>query len=346
MGFSNQLVSSFADAISKLNTFLAAEGFTTHHDAGNGEFAARITTGSQDITFALQWDTGAPNAGGIYQFLGAYNSGAAPYAQTDDSGNGAASTTDATLLGQRNIEIGNTPVEMWIFTDAAVNYFNCVIAKTAVDAVQFGSGSVLKYGDGDWTGGEYVYGHRQQGTVTAGTATLAGSTFLLDGLCVDSGAPQPTNMEEYAATIHMEDFPGMVANQKWQVNMGAQPLANLGTDRAAVHRGVCYGGFRAGMGPLQWGEFKGSLAAGLIPGYPINIWYYDDTSGSLGVGDLYGPMGRMRDVRGINIENYVLGDTKVIGSDTWHIFPSSKKATIAPFTATSMHQGIMYKEIA
>ena len=42
MAFTSQATSSLADCVSKLNTFLAANGWTTHHAPGSGEFAARL----------------------------------------------------------------------------------------------------------------------------------------------------------------------------------------------------------------------------------------------------------------------------------------------------------------
>lgn len=346
MGFTNQVVSSFADFITKLDVFLAAEGWTTFVDLVAGEFSARKTPasvpGTFDIAFALQWDTAAPGVAGIYQHLGAYNNVLQPFDQVDDSGNGAQSTTAATLALQRHVSLLAVPDEFWCFTDAAGTYFHCAVRRNTTDAIHFGAGALFLYGDGDITGGEYVYGHRIQTVFNNSVGILSGTSILLDGIAADGAFPIPSNMEEFAATIHLEGFPGAVASQKWQVNMGNQLTTNLGTDRAAIARGINTGGFRAGCGVLQWGEFIGSLASGLIPGYPINTFYREFTAVPHRT---HGPLGRMKDVRGINIANFVIGDTVVIGSDTWHIFPSFRKFISGALTNTSGHQGIMYKEI-
>ena len=233
---------------------------------------------------------------------------------------------------------------MWIFTDAAGTYFHVVVDRLdGTDAQHFGAGALALYGDGDITGGEYVYGQRFEQGVTTSVAVLPGSTTLLDGFAVDATPPTGlANMEDFVATIHLEGFPNAVASQKWQINMGNQGLSNLGLDRAGIARGLNHGGFRSGPGVLQWGEFEGNVASGLQPGYPINT-YFNDISTS-GV-DIYGPLGRMRDVRGINITNFVLGDTVTIGSDTWHLFPTFRKGETGALMTTTGHQGIMYKEI-
>lgn len=342
MGFTKQLTSSFADFISKLNTFLSSEGWTTHHVPANGEFAARKTppavTGNFDIAFALQWDTAIPGNAGIYQHLGAYNNGLQPFDQADDSGNGEQSTTPT--QDSRFIALGPTPTEFWCFTDTSGTYFHVVVQTAVTDVQHFGAGALDLYGDGDITGGEYVYGQRVQFGFSIGSTLLGGATTLLDGLSVDGGTPN--DMETFVATVHLEDFPGMVANQKWQVCMGGQGNANHGLDRASIFRGIMTGGFRAGPGVLNFGEFLGSTVGGLVPGYPVNVFYRETTASPHRT---HGPVGRQLDVRGVNITNFVIGDTVTIGSDTWHLFPTFRKFISGSKLDTTGHQGIMYKEI-
>ena len=338
MAFSNQKVTSTADWVSKLNTFLIADGWVTHHVPASGEFAARKTPGGQDIAFALQWDTVTPDIVGVYQHLGAYNNALKPYNQANDSGNGAASASRATLIGQRHVA-STSPDEVWFFSGP--NHIYVVIGQPAATDVQhFGAGSGVKYGDGNWTGGEFVFGQRFHKGPSSLVAVLEGSTALLDGWCRSNLNGAPANMQEYAATVHMEGFPNMVASQKWQVVMGEQSLLSLGNDSAAIARGLCCGGFRAGMGVLQWGGFRSNPAVGMVPGYPINTSYLDPTTG-----DVHGPMLRMPDVRGININDYVIGDAITIGSDTWRAFPTGRKFVSGSQVNTSGLQGIMYREI-
>lgn len=339
MAFTTDTTASLADCISKINSFLSANGWTTHHVPASGEFAARRTSGSVDIGFASQWDTTSPNNLGIYHFHGAvYNAGNSPWAQNDDSGNGFAGTTDASLSGQRFASITNTPVRFWCFEDDF--YFNAVVQRSATEYVQFGAGVLEK--NNDYTGGEYVYGHRQSTGFISSVGVLGGTSALLDGLAVDSGG-QPQNMEEYAATIRVEGLDDQPAGGKYAVNLGNQASGNLGNDRQGVPVGRVHftGGFRAGPGATEWGIHYGNVASGLLPGYPIAPFYWNRVDDSV-----YGPMGFMKDARGMSIRNYSPGEEITVGGDTWIIFPTyAKWPGSGALTNTSGHQGMIFKKV-
>jgi hypothetical protein len=52
----------------------------------------------------------------------------------------------------------------------------------------------------------------------------------------------------------------------------------------------------------------------------------------------------MPDVRGVNIDQFEAGDERVIGGDTWVMFPAFRKGTTGSDTSATKHQGIMYKK--
>jgi len=338
MSFTNQNVSSMVDLITKLDTFLAGTpGWTTHNTAfASGEWAARKTPSGIDIGFASQWDTAAPSALGIYHFHGgAYNSGNSPWDQNDDSGNGAASTTDATILGARFAGITDTPVQFWCFEDD--HYFHVVVEWTFSGSLvysHFGAGYLDKFND--WDGGEYVYGGRANLGTASDAAVLQFSYNLLDGLAFGG------TMQLHAATIHMENMADQVAGGKYAVQLGNHSSGSLGNDRQTVPKARIHaaGGFRAGPGDMNWGQFAGTLAAGLLPAYPILTFHWNRTNGHV-----YGPLGVVKDVGGINIKNYVAGQELTISSDTWIVFPSFKKWISGSKSGTTLHQGMMYKKI-
>lgn len=337
MSYTNQTTTNLADLISKLNTFLSGTpGWTTHHNAAGGEFAARKTAAGVDIGFASQWDTGSPNSLGIYQFYNAaYNSGLSPWAQTNDSGNGAASTSEASLIASRSVVITNTPVQFWCFEDD--NYFHVVVQVDADEYAHFGAGVLDKFND--YTGGEYVYGHRNS-SGTSAPALSINSTVLLDGILASSS---PGN-ETYAATIHLEGLANQVASGKYAVCMGNHGSANLGNDRQAAPKARLHvnGGFRAGFFPFLFGQFPGSVQRGLLPMYPITPVYWDRTTDHF-----HGPLGMLKDVRGLNIRDFAAGDEVTIGSDTWTVFPTAKKALTDAGTGAGFteYQGIAYKKV-
>lgn len=339
MSYTNQQTSSLADLISKLNTFLSGTpGWTTHHVPASGEFAARKTGTGFDIGFATQWDTGSPNNLGIYQWHNAaYNAGNSPWNQNDDSGSGAASTTDATIGGQRHAPITNSPVQFWCFEDD--DYFHVVVETSDGIYCHFGAGYLVK--NNDWTGGEYVYGYEQKTGISSNVAVAADTTILLDGLCADAGSI--VNMEERCATVHCESMLNQPAGGKYAVFMGNQNSANLGNDRQAVPVGRIHfaGGFRGGPGQKEFGDLAGSQANGLAPFYPIVAYHWDRTTD-----DVVGPLGQVADVRGCSLRNFAAAEEVTIGSDTWVVFPSYRRSP-APNTVFnySGYQGIAYKKV-
>lgn len=336
MSYTNQTCSSMADLFTKLEAFVSGTpGYTTHIATGSGEFAARKTASGIDTNIAVQWDTSSPQYAGLYQFLGAYNTGTNPYNQTDDSGNGALSTTDATLGGQRRVTIGNTPIQFWAFEDDY--YVHVVVQTDATRYRHFGWGVLDKVND--WTGGEYVYGQAWNlRGVTSSTAVQLSSTHLLDGLCKDDSPV--LNMEEYAATVHCESLPSGPTSHKYAVVMGNQGSGNLGNDRQSTPRGRAHF-ISTGRTSHDFGQMPGTSQAGLMPGAPIEIGYWERTSG-----DVYAPMGFMKDVVFTSAQYWAAGDEITVGSDTWVIFPSYRKSPdLSTINGYSCWQGIAYKKV-
>jgi hypothetical protein len=343
MSYINEQTTSIVDLLGKLDTFLSGTpGWTVDFSGAMqtaGEFGARKTPSGIDIGFAMQWDTGTPDNVGTYHFHGAaYNTGNAPYAQNDDSGNGAASTSNATLDTARRVEMTADPLQYWAFEDD--HYFHVVVEAATGFYMHFGAGMMEKFGD--WTGGEYVYASRQETNFSTDVGIKNGTTHLLDGLAADAGAPQPTAMEPYCATIHCESLPGQVAGGKYAVHMGLQGSGDLGNDRQSVPKGREHftWGYRAGPYARLLSRFDGSDLSGHLPMYPIVSAYW-----RRGTNDLYGPMGYMKDVRGVSIRNYVPGQELTIGGDTWMIFPSYRKWVSGSHSNFSDHQAIAYKKV-
>ena len=52
----------------------------------------------------------------------------------------------------------------------------------------------------------------------------------------------------------------------------------------------------------------------------------------------------MPDARGINIRNFASKQEVTVGSDTWVLFPISKRTTAAS-TDTSYYSGVAYKKV-
>jgi hypothetical protein len=146
-------------------------------------------------------------------------------------------------------------------------------------------------------------------------------------------------MEKYCATLHTEGLPNMT--NKWSIAMGDQDFGDLGTDRGSNSRKLLQGGFRGGPIARGFGRFSADSEKGLMPGYPITVFYRDNVPATETVQYL----GKMKDVRGVSIEHFVSGDEITIGGDTWIIFSSSIKWISGVLTNTTGYQGIMYKKV-
>tara|TARA_R110000803_G_scaffold20201_5_gene52224 strand:- start:3001 stop:4050 length:1050 start_codon:yes stop_codon:yes gene_type:complete len=344
--FKTEPTTNVADLISKLNTFLTTAGagnpaWTADvHTPGSGRWAISKDDGAgQSVEVAFQWDTASPNALGIYQYhtglgAGSYNTGGGtvPYDQDGDSGQGALSTTDATLDNARSVLLTSAPVQYWCFTDDVASAY-IVVESSAGTYQHFGFGVLTKFND--WTGGEFCYGQYNFGGTSSSAGLMTSSSHLLDGLTATS---------TYAASLHMEGFSDTPTNGLWAV---CGNDATPGNDRQGtpVARHLVHGGFRAGPHATYFGDFPGDLATGLIPTYPIVAYHADiDASGTSSLNGSFTPMGYMPSVRGISLENFVDEQEVVIGSDTWQMFPSWKNSLGGATLNTSAYQGILYKK--
>jgi hypothetical protein len=338
MSYSSFIPSTLDDLFQQLNTFLTgAPGWTCNK--GSGYFSARKNSGaSYDICFAARWDTSSNTNVGIYQWYGAaYSIASEPWLQTNDSGNGANSATNANLALSRNVNIGNSPLQAWFFEDN--HYIHVVVETSSGIYAHFGAGQLDKFND--WTGGEYVYGQRFNTTPSAAQLSRS-STFLLDGHFENGSATDIlTNAQNYAATIHVESMGEQGGSEKWMVCMGNQASASLGSDRATNARRHMLGGFRAGWFPANFGRFRATVGRAVVPMYPIVPFYWNRTTNNI-----TGPLGQMKDVRGLNIYNFADEEEILVGSDTWVVFPTYRRTpTTSTTTAYTGHQGIAYKKV-
>ena len=356
MGNKNETVTSISDLISKLNSWAASNGFTSEHidvttDATTGgEWAMRRTSGATNIRFAASWDS---ENGGSYLALYQYSDqnyviADRPWGQDHDSGNGfAGSTPDSSIKTHRHVLLGTTPIQYWAFEGD--DYLHVVVEVSAGNYVHFGFGMMDKFGD--WVGGEYCYGQQNNLTAfTSGLASLDTMSYHMDGHFND-GNSLPSGTELIAATIHAESLPNQTALGYWMISAGGKisdsPQTVFGSDRqsndgatADIARHMFIDGLRAGAPCETFSRHaQGTDISGLHAMWELAPRYYDDTTGHV-----YGPMGRIKDVRGFNMENWVGGDEIIQGGDTWVVFPAQVKFTSG--SGSSGNLGIAYKKIA
>ncbi len=358
MAFKQETVTSFTDLITKINTWMSSVGWTSEHldttttAITGGEWAMRRTAGATNIRFSASWDgAGTPTNLALYQYSDQnYVIADRPWGQDHDSGNGLGiSAPDGDVDDERHVKIGTTPIQYWGFEDD--DYTHIVVETASGRFVHFGWGILLKFGD--WTGGEYCYGQRNNLTAfTGGAATFDGMSYGMDGHTNDTpdGGGLSSLMEQFAATIHCESLPNQTANGMWAVNMGgtaASPQTAFGLDRQSndgassdTARVLFTDGLR--QGPAVDGFYR--MAQGLdLNGHQV-MWeiaprYVDTTTD-----DVYGPMGRQPDVRGMSVANFIGGDEVAQGGDTWIVFPAEFKHP-GSGTGSSGNLGIAYKKV-
>jgi len=334
MAYINQTTASLQDFLEKLSAFAVANGWTEdEYNAGTGRLCLSKSPGANKIFVSFRWDTGTPANVGIYQAL-AWVPATDPGNHTDDSGNGKITGTNALLDDERHVLVADAPKQWWGFEED--HYIHAVFQSNLDRYHHIGFGLLDKVGD--WDGGEYCYGFRYQYDFSNSVAVLGGTSMLLDGLAKDVVAQQQ-DMQLFAATLHAEGLPNQDVASKWAVVMGDHPSTDLGVDRATEARIHVVGGFRGGPIARAFGRFSADSEKGLIPMYPIAEWYWDRTTD-----DVY-HLGFMKDVRGVNMEYFVAGDEKVIGGETWVLFPSLVKSVGGILLNTSAFQGIAYRKI-
>lgn len=303
--FETGTATNISDLFSRLATFATTAGWTNDHSASDRLFLTR-----SGVSVAFRWSTTSPTCAGVYQHTAFVNSSTDPGNHTNDSGQGAISGTNATLLGGRHVQLVNSSMAYWFFESdvSGANYLHCVAEIAPLQYVHFGFGALQKLGT--WTGGEYSYGQRVNVAITSSTDPDA--SWLLDGLATGAGTLP------FLGVVHAESLPNQTASGKWGVCWAGGLSA--GNDRAGVAREFFQGGYRAGPTQYLFNRFGGSAVSGLIPLCAIEVWYRNRSLAR------WHPLGLMRDVRSINMQFWEGGQEVTVGSDTWLVFPINQKS--------------------
>lgn len=327
MGYLTGTATSIADLFTQLSTFATdpLQGWTQNYAASD-----RLFLSKNNVYVSFRWANSSPVHVGIYQALGFINNTTDPGNHTNDSGQGAIGSTDAIIDDGRHVRLVNSSMRYWFFEDD--NYIH-VVAESSTNVFRhFGFGELAKLGT--WTGGEYAYGLRVL-TANDAVATTDTVTAGLDGYSGFVVGGNRTGVQPYVATVHCESLPGQAAASKWGlVWAGSTPTTN---DRGGNARVFIHGGFRSGLIANSFARFSASATNGLLPMYPIQLFYRNSTN-------VY-PIGYQKDVRGVNIKNFSPADEITVGGDTWVLFPTLLKGSTAGTTGASRNQGIAYRKV-
>ncbi len=327
MSYETGTATDIENLVGKLFTFATnADPGWTQDELDNTNNYGTMHIGS-DLYVSFRWDTTPETDLGLYQSLG-WTASMEPHEQDDDSGNGDTGTPIDT---ERRVNFQDTgPYTAYHFfaSDGAPRYIHAVVEVTSGVFRHFGYGTLNKFGD--WTGGEYCYGHFwSQSTLNIDEPKAVAHSFGLDG----------SHNLNTGATLHVESLGSIQgANEKWMI-FGS--TTNGGTDTATEDRQVCYGGGRGGWWAYHLGWLEVSTINAYKPLIPIPVMVRDLNTAP----DSLYYLGEQPDVALVNMANFNPGDTITVGSDTWFVFPWVRKQKLEVNTEESWNAGIAYKQI-
>lgn len=328
MAYQSGTSTNMADLLGKLMTFATANGWTQDElDLINGKAALH----KNSIYVSFRWLVATPLQLSVHQALG-FTASNEPGTHPNDSGNGYNSTSSHsnTLLDNERCvhNLGNGAYPHYAFFEDD-DYIHIAVEISTDVFRHFGFGQGIKRGD--WVGGEYAYGHFQ----SSGGPLTNSSSHLMDGGFEDIG----TNDRRRAATMHVEGLPNQDGAGKWGQVWGYHDnAANIPDDSANEDKISIQGGHRAGPVARNFGWIPSSQSTGQISMYPFVLYYVDIDNSKV-----Y-ELASIPDMRGINIRNFAPKQEVVIGSDTWVIYPTSKKSTAITSDYTA-YAGVAYKKV-
>jgi len=304
-----------------LSSFATTNGWTQDSiDLGNNEL--ELSRGNVFVQFQHDDDNIS-----VHHSLG-FSGGAGPGTQTDDSGNGKVSTP---FTSERRVDnIGAGPfTNLFMHTDSTTGtYIHCILEYAPGLYRHFGFGTITKIGT--WTGGEYAYGHHW---LASGQASITDDrhTILFDSIHDD------TNNE--SATLHVEGLNDQPGASKWGINWSGS-TATTGTDTAGNARVAIVGTSRDGFLSNMAIWLRANVSNGFIPMIPVQLFYRHTTPSP----EQWRLLGTMKDIRMMNIFNLEPQEEFTVGSDTWKVYPMTRKAN-AGGQEESKNMGIAYKKL-
>jgi hypothetical protein len=325
MSYATGTATSVENLVDILQTWASGTaGWTVdEYSAANNRCSMHLGT----VYVHFKWEDSG-NYLAIYQSLG-YVGTEEPWEHTDNSG-----VSDATSPydGARHVNFltaGSFTAYHFFAPSGAPYYIHVAVEPASGRFRHFGFGDLIKCGD--WTGGEYCYGHFwDQGASGADVPNSALHSMMLDGLA--SGSTR-------SATIHAEGLPQQGVSEKWLVASSSGPTS--GVDDNGEDRRTFIASTRCGLYSFYLSWIRNSQLNLYKPLAPIEVMFRDISTSP----DTYYKLGSQPDVAIINMGNFNPGDEITLGGDTWKVFPWVRKQFLEDNTEESRNGGIAYKKI-
>jgi hypothetical protein len=329
------------DLFSKLNTFAAANGYTTDYHNGTNRFLA-LSRSADGVYVTFYWD-GVDHVA-LYQALGfsaTYQE--QPWNQANDSGNGN-SVLGSISTGRHVNLIGNGPFPTYHFFAYTNPYAIHVVLEFSAGLYRhFGFGKINK--ETIWTGGAFCYGHHwapEAGFSIFDDPTNIAHSIGMDNLFQPQGGTYASNVGA-GGTLHVEGLPNQPSGGKWgHACREATDDLYVGTDRASVQRVRISGSWRAGIPLAQYGWLLPDLSNGFIPIVPMLFFYHDGDASSTPNDWYY--LGSMPNIGHIHLEGIDPAQVITVGADDWVAFPGVRKAKVGSNNQESWNMGIIYRK--
>lgn len=331
MAFQTGTSTSIENLLQTLSTFLVANGWT--QDFATTGDPGRIGFSKNSVFVAFQY-TEATDNGVMAMYQSTSNDdGTSVWLSTGDSGNGVASAVASTFDTQRCVnEFAGPHSNYWFFeNDSSPAYCHVVVEVDAGRFRHFGFGEIDKIGD--WTGGEYAYGHYwSQVTTFIDDPKASGHHIGLDAIGIGGS-------QNYPATMRIDGHTGEPsAATIWaSLRMDSTP----GNDRAGNARWSALAGWRSGREFNTVCGIRISQAVAYKPLVPIAM----DVVNFGSVPDAVYRVGYQADVRMVNIGNLDPGQIINIAGDNWYFFPWVRKQFLLNNTEESWNAGVAYKRV-
>ena len=333
MSYETGTATSPGNLLSKLFDFAGSNGWTIDLDISTGaESPAYGTMHKGDSYTSFIWFDDTIK---IYSSRG-YTVGEVPgshpdSANDDSSGN---KTTGQTV----NAINGPYAAYHFFHDDSVVDYIHVVINIDGQRHRHFGFGEMVKIGN--WTGGQYSYGHFwSQSSNTVNSPLTATHKAAFDGGYFSQSAT--LGMTFYARANSGDPLQG---NPRPNVRWYAEGISNAGSlfdgNGFNVGSGVVNGtrgGYTSQLLMIGSSSFNAFVAL-----CPVTIGYRNIITGT----DSIRMLGSIADVRACNMNNLAIGGEYTIGSDTWITFPLTRLGTTTDSsTEASGSCGIAYRRI-
>jgi hypothetical protein len=333
MAYQTGTPASPVDLLQQMNTFLAANGWTSDKNAAdgsgweshlhNGAVYAHLCATAGSAAFAVQAVTGYA----LFLYLSDGFNGSALWNSQPTNPPFANGSTNAVGVGM-NLSAGPFSA-YYFFTDASNNNFVCVLEKTPGLFEYLAFGTSLKK-CGTWTGGPYFLASSAGETAANGAPTPNEAGYNVTSFCPGAHDADPTGGAAAFVRCDSDSFVGKWIpigdvtdpNGGFTGRSGSSSVAGTNVVPATSIARYATGSYSAGSNPQPFQWMQTSALDGRVNLLPVLWWVgRDGSTYSSGGFSLIGSLPTIFFSNGVG-NGFVPGAIYTIGSDDYMMFPN------------------------